>query len=143
MSERFLFRNGLLWSLPASLTYGLENGCLQSLILYHSYLKSWYIASSSHWGMTFVIRMENNLLNCFPYPLSFTNTFIPYKHHQKTLRSPPYYFFHKMHPFSCQLLPMSLCLSSFWWLSFDVKFSRMYSFIWICWIKRHHFKFTV
>ena len=39
-------------------------------------------------------------------------------------------------PFPQQSLPVSLCLSSFWRLRFRTKFSKMYSCIWICWIKR-------
>ena len=34
----------------------------------------------------------------------------------------------------------SLCLSSYWSLSFGSKISKMYSFMLFCWITRHHFK---
>ena len=73
-----------------------------------------------------------HILYTLPLDTYSTNT-----DHQKTSHSPlcnRYVLTHT--PFPQQSLPVSLCLSSFWHLSFRNKFSKMYSCILTCWIKK-------
>ena len=82
--------------------------------------------------------MANHPLHPVPYPLYITIRYILYQHRSsKDLTLPlcnRYVLTHT--PFPQQSLPVSLCLSSFWHLSFRNKFSKMYSCILTCWIKK-------
>ena len=78
----------------------------------------------------------NSILFYSLYLLPFT--YKPFQYHQTTLCTA----FHCMTRtiFLSNFYQPILRLSSFWGLSFGVKFSKMYSFIWICWIKKHYLR---
>ena len=89
--------------------------------------ENWYTANRNLLGFVLVIRTANYPLHSLPCLLPITITFISYQHYQKTAHAPV--IFQYIHPFPQQFLSVSLCLPSFWCLSLEATFSRIYYFI--------------
>ena len=84
------------------------------------------------WGSTF-----SYTIHLFT-PLFASAPFVCKYYLQMASGATSLWLFFTIHPFCKWFLPVSFCLSNSWCLSFGAKFSKKYSFLRICSIKRHY-----